>query len=238
MFLKGLDKHAGLLTILWTLTGYLACIAGTDSYSHLNYRQTVGLMLLWLAIWLMLAIAALRRGNRISHSCIAVTVTALLAWIFSIFTASSGYRYSGPGNWYPEIPAGAPILTIYTSSPGKEASVRFHRHVEGFIHLLGLRPTAKKATNAYPPWFLSDYKDGNIAIWSNITHGKSSNRTEIFGASVTLAPHNTDYPATEFNRLAASLEEFVKYNSTTKVQVVWRIATGTPRKTQTQTAQK
>lgn len=228
--LHALDKHAGLLTILWTLAGYLFYETTQGARPAWDYRLFPSLTLLWLGIWLMLAIAAVQRGTRLSHSCVSITATAFLVWILFIFSGLSIYAYSGPGNWYPEIPAGAPIVSIHCSTTEQTESIRFHRRAEGFIQLLGLKPKKRKFTNSYPPWFLSDYRDDNVAVWSHTSRGYPHKGQNHFGAIVVLAPHNTNYAAADFDRLAAKLEEFVKYNSTTEVHVTRRIATGIPRR--------
>lgn len=228
--LRALDKHAGLLTILWTLAGYLFCETTQGGRLTWDYRLIPSLTLLWLGIWLMLAIAAVQRGTKLSRSCVSVTATTFIVWILYITSPLSSYAYSGPGNWYPEIPAGAPIVSIGCSSPEQAESIRFHRRAEGFIHLLGLKPTKRKFTNSYPSWFLSDYRDDNVAAWSYTLRSYPQKGQNSFGAVVVIAPLNKNYAAADFDRLTAKLEEIVKYISTTEVHVTRKIATGIPRR--------
>lgn len=219
MIAKYLDRHSGLLSVLWTvgvpvlLNNWLQAAPRYGYSPALRYAPVI--LLGWLGIVLLLVIAGLRRGNRFDQFCSVSAIVFALGLVFYITEPFHNIIRHTENLFrkdeYAKLYYGAPECDVNVSIHGAEEVDRFNQTVRQFAKQEHIRECRQKHYMQYSGPPRPAFKGDHVAIW-------------LRAGSIRLAQYDPSYPTNDFKQLADMLAESTRAAFPGRVEVTLKEA--------------
>lgn len=218
MIAKWIDKHAGLLALIWVIGGFPLQVLGLrvlfklfpsfERSSASEYLFGISLFL-WLGVGIILVVAGLRRGNRLGRICsfsaIGAVALAIAVPVLGINRAVGNlFRTDDFAPMY----AGAPECLVAAGVDTQQEIAAFHETVSRFATQHQLRECKQKHYVQYSGPLRPTHKGERVAIIADVSGVK--NAETRWRGRVRLWAYDATITDEEFQQIADSLEKMMR----------------------------